>query len=146
MTLFDRGKRHVALTQVGRDVLVPLEKILVDTEAVISRTRELASLRRGMVTMAVLPTIAAQIIPRAVQRFTRLYPGVEVRIRDIVAERIIEAVKKEEVDFGIGSRLRADGELKSRPLQVDRLCAFVPKNHPLAQQASVALLEAQHRP
>lgn len=139
--LFDRGKRHVTLTHVGRDVLVPLEKILVDTEAVISRTRELTSLRRGMVTMAVLPTIAAQIAPKAIQRFTELYPGIEVRIKDIVAERIIEAVKKEDVDFGIGCRLRPDKELRTRPLQVDRLCAFVPKDHPLTRRASVALAE-----
>lgn len=141
VTLFDRGKRFAALTQVGKDVLVPLEKILVDTEALVSRTRELTSLRRGLVTMAVLPSIAAQIMPKAIRKFTKLYPGIEVRIKDIVAERIIEAVKKEDVDFGIGSRLRPDRELKSRSLQIDRLCAFVPKGHPLARQPSVTLYE-----
>lgn len=141
VTLFDRGKRRVALTHAGRDVLVPLEKILVDTEAVVSRTRELTSLRRGMVTLAALPSIAAQIVPRAVQQFTKLYPGIEVRIRDVVAERIVEAVKKEEVDFGVGSKLRPDEELKTVLLQVDRLCAFAPKSHLLARQDTIGLTE-----
>jgi LysR family carnitine catabolism transcriptional activator len=139
--LFDRGKRRVVLTSAGREVLIPLEKILIDTEAVISRTRELTTLRRGMVTMAVLPSLAAQIVPRAVRSFTRQFPGIEVRIRDIVAEKIIEAVKKEEVDFGVGSRMHADGELRARPLLVDRLSAFVPKGHALTRQASVTLSE-----
>lgn len=139
--LFDRGKRRVTLTHAGRDVLAPLDKILVDTEAVLSRTREISSLRRGMVTMAVLPSIAAQVVPRAIQKFAKLYPGVEVRIKDIVAERIVEAVKKEEVDFGIGSRLRPDAELKTIMLQVDRLCAFVPKSHLLARRDSIPLPE-----
>ena len=37
--LFDRNKRHVALTQAGRDLLVPLERILVDIEAIATKTR-----------------------------------------------------------------------------------------------------------
>lgn len=141
VVLFDRGKRRASLTQAGNDVLIPLEKILVDTEALVSRTRELTSLRRGMVTIAVLPSLAAQIAPHAIKQFTKLYPGVEIRIRDIVAERIIDAVRKEEVDFGIGSRLRKDGELKSRVPLVDRLCAIAPKAHPLARRDSVMLKE-----
>jgi len=146
VTLFDRGKRHVALTPAGSDVLVPLEKILVDTEAVVSRTRDLISLRRGMVAMAVLPSIGAQVVPRAIKKFAKLYPGVEVRIKDIVAEKIVEAVKKEEVDFGIGSRLRPDAELKTSPLQVGRLCAFVPKGHSLSKRDSIPLMELVTHP
>jgi DNA-binding transcriptional LysR family regulator len=146
VTLFDRGKRRVALTPAGSDVLVPLEKILVDTEAVLGRTRELTSLRRGIVTMAVLPSIAAQIVPRAIKKFIRLYPGVQVRIRDVVAEKIVEAIKKEEVDFGVGSRLLPDVELKTISLQVGRLCAFLPKKHPLTKQNTIALSELAAHP
>jgi len=94
VTLFDRGKRGVGLTNAGKDVLVPLESILIATEAVVGRTRELTSLRRGMVTMAVLPSLASQMIPRAIRKFTQRYPGIVVRIRDIVSEKIIEVVKK----------------------------------------------------
>ena len=36
--LFDRNKRHVALTQAGRDLLVPLERILIDVEAIATRS------------------------------------------------------------------------------------------------------------
>lgn len=146
VSLFDRGKRRVALTDAGRDVLGPLERILVDTESIVSRTRELTSLRRGLVTMAVLPSLAARIVPKAIQKFTKMYPGVVVRIRDIVAEKIIEVVKKEEVDFGISNRLRPDKELKTSLLLTDRLCAFVSRNHLLAKQETMTLIDlAEHQ-
>jgi len=141
VSLFDRGKRRVALTDAGRDVLDPLERILVDTESIVSRTRELTSMRRGLVTMAVLPSLAARIVPKAIQKFTKMYPGVVVRIRDIVAEKIIEVVKKEEVDFGISNRLRPDKELKTSLLLTDRLCAFVSRNHLLAKQETMTLID-----
>ncbi len=141
IALFDRSKRRISLTSAGREVLAPLERILIDMEAVVGRTRHLAGLRRGIVTVAVLPSIAAQVLPRAIQRFTHLHPGIVVQIRDVVAEKLIEAIKKEEVDFGIGSKLGSDRDLKTAPLLVDKLCAFVPVNHPLGRRESVALAE-----
>lgn len=139
VTLFDRSKRRVALTSAARELLVPLERLIIDSEAIVSRTSQLAGLRRGIVTVAVLPSVAAQILPQVIQRFVQMYPGIVVQINDLVAERLIEAVKKEEVDFGIGSRVRMDREIRSAPLLVDRVCAFVPRAHLLARQPSVTL-------
>jgi DNA-binding transcriptional LysR family regulator len=73
--------------------------------------------------MALLPSISAGLLPGVLQEFTRKHPGIPVQIRDLVAERIIEAVKKEEVDFGVGTRLRLDRDLKMTPLFTDRLSA-----------------------
>ena len=139
ITLFDRGKRKVSLTRAGQDVLIPLERILIDAEEIVSRTRQLSGLRRGIVSMAVLPSLAARLIPMAVQRFTALYPGIVVQIRDVVADKIIEAVKGDEVDFGIVGRSKSDRELKSFPLLFDRLCAFVSSTNAMASQPFVSL-------
>src|SRR5215831_8649526 len=66
--VFDRNKRHVALTQTGRTLLGPLSRVLADLEAVIDTSRDLAGLRRGSVAVAVLPTIAAGLLPIAIRR------------------------------------------------------------------------------
>lgn len=60
VTLFDRSKRRVALTSAARDVLAPLERLIVDAEAIVARTRQLAGLRRGIVSIGVLPSMAAR--------------------------------------------------------------------------------------
>jgi DNA-binding transcriptional LysR family regulator len=140
-TLFDRGKRQVTLTQAGKEVRVPLERILVDAEAIVSSTRQMSGLRRGLVSVAVLPSIAARIVPPVLESFTKLYPGIVIQICDVVAERVIEAVKKEEVDFGIASRVGVDRELKTSELLTDRLCAFVPASHLLARRSLLTLKE-----
>lgn len=139
VTLFDRSKRRIHLTSAGKDVQAPLERLLVDAEAVLSRTREIAGLRRGTITVAVLPSVAASFLPAILRDFTRRHPGISVQLRDIVAERILAAVCSEEVDFGIGSTVRVHRELRNTPLFVDKLCAFVPKSHTLARQPSVTL-------
>ena len=74
--LFDRNKRHVALTQAGRDLLVPLERILIDVEAIATSTEELLEHRRGLVTVAALPSVAAGLLPRAIKKLSESFPGI----------------------------------------------------------------------
>lgn len=141
VTLFDRSKRRIRLTAAGRDVQAPLERLVVDAEAVLSRTQEITGLRRGIVTVAVLPSVAANFLPSILRDFTRRHPAISVQIRDVVAERILSSVRSEEADFGIGSIIRASRELSATSLFVDKLCAFVHKSHALARQPSVTLRE-----
>ena len=141
IVLFDRNKRRVALTQSGIELLAPLEAILVDAEAVVARTREINGLRCGRVAVAVLSSIGSHFLPRVVRKFTQLSPGVNVRIVDGTAERVVDAVIKEEVDFGISALVRTDKRLASERLFSDRFYAFAPKDHLLAGRTSVSLRE-----
>lgn len=143
--LFDRNKRRVVLTDAGRQVLGPLHRLVIDSEAIVSQTREIAGLRRGIVSVALLPSIASGILAEVLQSFNAAYPGIVTRIHDVVAGRVIEQVRKEEVDFGIGMLTRADKELTAVPLFTDRLFAFLPAQHPLSSRATVSLSQiAQH--
>jgi DNA-binding transcriptional LysR family regulator len=144
--LFDRNKRHVALTQAGRDLLVPLERILIDVEAIATSTVELLEHRRGLVTVAALPSVAAGLLPRAIKKLTEEYPGITVRIYDGVASTVAAMVKSGQVDFGISSQTYGDRELTSQVLMMDRLCAVVASNHPLARKRSMTLHELAKHP
>ena len=146
VTLFDRSKRRIALTAAGRDVLVPLERILLDAEAVVMQTRQLIGLRRGVVRIAALPSLAAELLPLTIHEFRQLYPGIMVEIRDVVAESVVDSVRREDVDFGIGTRMRMDREITGSPLLEDRLCAFAPLGHPLTRRDSVNLRDLVRHP
>jgi DNA-binding transcriptional LysR family regulator len=144
--LFDRSKRHVALTQAGRDLLVPLERILIDVEAIANSTEELLEHRRGLVTVAALPSVAAGVLPRAIKRLFEAYPGITVRVFDGVAVTVAAMVKAGQVDFGISSQTYGDRELTSHLLLMDRLCAVVARHHPLAKKQSMTLHELAKHP
>lgn len=92
-------------------------------------------------SIAVLPSIATHLSPAVVRRFTQAHSGIVVQVRDVVAEKVIELVKREEVDFGIGGQLNTERDLKTMPLLIDRLCAFVPGSHLLARKGKIALRE-----
>src|SRR5262245_15825950 len=83
--LFDRNKRHVALIKTGRTLLGPLSRVLAELEGVMNTSRDLAGLRRGSVAVAVLPSIAAGLLPVAIRRFKRDHPAITIEVRDAVA-------------------------------------------------------------
>lgn len=144
--LFDRNKRHVALTQAGRDLLVPLERILIDVEAIATSTGELREHRRGLVTVAALPSVAAGLLPRAIKQLSESYPGITVRVFDGVASTVAAMVRGGQADFGISSQTTGDRELTIQTLLMDRLCAVVSPSHPLARKRSMTLHELAKHP
>jgi DNA-binding transcriptional LysR family regulator len=137
--LFDRNNRKVSLTAAGRDLITPFERLMLDVEAIATRTQDLVAHRRGVVTVAALPSIAASLLPRAMATLAAAHKGIVVRVRDMTAAAIIEAVKAGDADIGLGSIMRPDPDLETRPLLTDRLCAYVPPGHLLARRRQVSL-------
>src|SRR6188508_2060428 len=67
--LLDRSTRSVSLSQVGREFVPVLERILDEINTFTSDARELTAGKRGLVTVAALPSICASLLPDAVAQF-----------------------------------------------------------------------------
>jgi LysR family carnitine catabolism transcriptional activator len=146
LRLFDRNNRRVALTQPGRELVAPFERLLFDVRSIVGSAHDLAAHRRGEVTVACLPSIAAGLLPRAIAALALEHAGIVVRVRDQVAGRVVEIVKSGEADFGLGTCQDVDRGVSTEPFSSDRLAAFVPRAHPLARRTRIALKELAGSP
>lgn len=144
VTLLDRNKRSVTLTQAGEEMLGPLERILADVEAIMGAGRDHAELRRGTVTVAAVPSLAATLVATSLAHFCRAYPGISVRLRD--SRGIIDLVKGGQADIGIGGDTRRDPGVAVEALYAEPICVFVPKGHVLAARRHVALADVAQYP
>jgi LysR family transcriptional regulator, carnitine catabolism transcriptional activator len=75
LKLFDRNTRTVELTRMGRDLLPVLTRLLGEVDQVVSSTREMATVKYGIVRVAALPSVAATLLPPLIARFRQRYPG-----------------------------------------------------------------------
>ncbi|MFK3796228.1 MULTISPECIES: LysR family transcriptional regulator [unclassified Pseudomonas] len=146
VTLLERSPRQVSLTAAGQNNRGPMEKLLLDLDNIVSGSRDLAALRRGVVTIAALPSLCSGTLPPILKTFRDQFPGVEVRLRDVVAQRIDALVREGEVDFGLGVRARMGHGLDFEVVMVDRLSLFVPLDHLLAKRRSVTLADIAAEP
>lgn len=131
--LFDRTSRSVALTQIGRDLLPVLGRLVQDLDGVIAEVRSHGAGYQGLVRVAALPTAAAAMLPKAIGSFRLMHPGADFRIRDVIARRVLALVEAEEVDVGItgGSTNAADVDVL---LTIeDRMHVVFPQTHGLTE-------------
>lgn len=142
MQLFDRNKRGVTLTAAGQDVFAPLQRLYHDAQSIVDHAHEIGMASAGFVAIAALPTVCTTVLPEILQSFLQSHPGVRVQVNDMIAEQVRDAVRRRQVDLGIGTRLGRDADLKATSLFQDRLFVFVPPSHPLARRTSVTLREA----
>jgi LysR family transcriptional regulator, carnitine catabolism transcriptional activator len=119
--LLDRNTRTVGLTRIGKELAPVIDQLLREIGAVVTNTKELAEKSRGVIRVAALPSISSTMLPKVIAQFKNLYPGISVILKDVLAQRLANMVKAEEVDFGIGSLNGTDFELQFTLLLTDRI-------------------------
>jgi len=139
--LFRRTTRKIELTEAGSELLVPLERALIEIQSIATSAGDFKELRRGLVAVAAVPSVAAKLLPQAIAEFSRSYPGISVRFTDAVAKNIVDLVKTGQVDFGIGSQIRQDENVATRYLFSESICLFVTKKHAWSKRRQVKLRE-----
>ncbi len=144
--LLDRTTRAVGPTQIGRELAPVVDQLIREIGSVVASTKELAAKSRGVVRVAALPSICAAVIPATVARFQQSFPGIAVIPRDVLDQPIINLVKAEAVDFGVGSLTEPDPELKSALLFTDRMRVVFPPGSPLERKKTVALKDLAGQP
>lgn len=137
--LFHRTTRSLRLTAEGERFLARARRALDEIETGIIEMRDEATLQRGRVVVACVPTIACNVLPKVVAGFSRRYPGIQLQIFDEYAQTMIRRVATREADIGIGPPQEQSDDLQFSTKTHDRFVAVFPQNHPLAAASTVRL-------
>lgn len=132
LQLIDRTTRQIALTDAGSEFLSGAQRILADVEQAVAGTQDLLQRRRGRVTVATTPMLAASFMPSVIAEFQSTHPGITVRLADVPAEQVVRLVQGGEADLGFGVFSRADSDLQRSALLRHRMGAMMPSSWPLA--------------
>jgi DNA-binding transcriptional LysR family regulator len=135
--LLDRLPRGVRLTAAG-EVLADYARRIFSLDAEAERVLgELAGLRRGRLAVAATPTIGVYMLPPALVRFRRKFPGVEMRMEVHPAATIERLIVEGAIDVGLAESKPLSAEVEVRVFASDRLVAIAPRRHALARRRSV---------
>jgi DNA-binding transcriptional LysR family regulator len=144
--LFDRTTRSLKATAAAEQMMVTVERILRDVDSLSADFRELATLERGRVTLAITPTLSAFLLPDAMRAFNEQHPGVRVLVNDCAPDQFISRILGEHVDFGIGTPERPGAEVEVQRLMRDHLALVCREDHPLAKARVVRWTDLARHP
>ena len=141
--LFQRLGRKLALTSAGESFLPHAEKVMFEVEQARARVQEVNGLRRGRLSIGVLPSAAARLLPKFLAEFRHRHPGVEVVLREENDSSEFEQMVHDGVlDLAIvrlPPRRRSDLEVEF--IVREPMVVVVPPGHRLGDRRSVWLAD-----
>lgn len=131
--LFSRTTRSVRLTPEGMELLPLAEQLLADWDRTGERLRRRFALQTGHLTVAAMPTFAANMLPRILGAYRQYHPGIVLTVHDVIHEQVLEMVESGRVEVGFCFKPESSPALHFESLFVDRFVAVVPPGSPLSR-------------
>ncbi|MAO54302.1 MAG: hypothetical protein CMM61_01205 [Rhodospirillaceae bacterium] len=141
VSLFHRTTRRVVITEAGERLRGRVERMILETRALVREFREEAHLGRGRVVVGASPSAAAAFLPGVLGEFQRRHPEIEVVLLDDFFGQVMDRVIRGDVDMAVSPFDGDDTPFVVEPLLTDTVMLAVREDHPLAARESVTLTE-----
>lgn len=145
-TLLNRTTRSIRLTEAGRSLLARVTETIDNLEDIVINLRRLSSIDYGSVTILSAPSFASSILPSVLADFQRRHPNVSVRFREAFGHEILDALRKEEAEFGIGPIISRQKDFDFQFIMKDQFFAVMSRDNPLAEKEVVNFKEIVDQP
>ncbi len=137
--LFDRTAHPILPTDLGRRVVAQGRVVLAEAERLENLVAETTGALAGELRIGILSTLAPYLIPLAVAPFARRYPGVSLVFEELVAEKIVEGVRRDLLDAGLLATAPPGRGIVDVPLFEEPLVGYVAPGHRLYGQPEIAV-------
>jgi LysR family hydrogen peroxide-inducible transcriptional activator len=144
--LFDRLPRSAKLTVFGQAFLPKAERILRELDEAKAELQEMAGTEKGDVTVGIIPTIAAYLLPRLLNGFAARHPLISVKVVEDLTPTLLQRLHDGTIDMAVVALPVAGTELASEELFEEKFYAVVPEKHRRASRASISLAELNREP
>ncbi|MFK7745859.1 MAG: LysR family transcriptional regulator [Roseobacter sp.] len=147
--LFERTTRAVKPTLAGKRLKVRAETILNEAQetarSMLDENMVYTHQRARLITVATIPTVVSHCVVPAIRSFREKHPTTSVRLLDLAANEVAEAVAQGEADFGICSVATLEPTTQFDLLFDDQMDVALPQNHLLSDREKLTWGDLQNQ-
>jgi DNA-binding transcriptional LysR family regulator len=147
LTLVDRARRPVGLTEAGERLRDHAAIVLGQVATAEEELRALAGLRTGTVRVGAFLSACTSFVPHALAGFGAAHPGLEVQLEQLEPAPVLARLRAGELDVAVvwdapGEPSHSDDAgFERRFLVDDPYRVVLPKRHRLARRREVELAD-----
>lgn len=139
VTLFERGKRGVFLTEAGERIVEQARRALAEAERVKLVARQGRDPLKGILRLGIIHTIAPYLLPGLVASLRRLAPEMPLDVEENITATLDRMLRAGELDAVILALPYEAPGVDVLPLYEENFEVVVPSKHALAKRKSVAV-------
>ncbi|MCC5922667.1 MAG: LysR family transcriptional regulator [Crocinitomicaceae bacterium] len=119
--IFDRDKNPIELSPFGRKILPHVLEINSAYQALSDELDKSKGVHNFNIRLAVIPTIAAYLIPDMFKIWQSSMPNVELEVIELKTSELLEAIEMRKIDIGILAGPIVSSNVKSQILYYEPL-------------------------
>lgn len=151
MPLITRLGRNIRLSEAGMMIASIAPTVLGEVDGVLARLDGLTQLRSGHVRLRGFPSASSTLVPTLLNDMRAARPGIAIQYTESEPDDSINALVVGDCDVAIVCGYDPEGSVSGldnagvefTPIFVDPLYAVLPRDHPLADEATVNLIDLE---
>lgn len=135
--IFDRSKKPIELTDVGRKIVQQAKNIVNESDRIQDIVDQQKGFIGGEFKIGIIPTIMPTLLPMFLKTFIKKYPKVKLKIEEHTTEEIITRIQDGHLDAAIAATPLEHEAIKERVLYYEPFVGYIPDDHRLKDKKKI---------
>ena len=141
--IFDRSKKPIELTDVGRKIVNQAKNIVNESY----RIKDIVDQQKGFIggefKLGIIPTIMPTLLPMFLKTFIKKHPKVKLKIEELTTQEIISRINDGHLDAAIAATPLKNESIKERVLFYEPFVGYIPRNHRLNDKKKIDVTDLE---
>ena len=137
--IFDRTKKPIALTEIGKKIVQQAKNIVNEADRIQDIVDQQKGFIGGEFKLGIIPTVMPTLLPMFLRNFTNKFPKVHLKIEELNTDDLIQKLDEGHLDAGIAATPLLQENIKERVLYYEPFVGYIPQQHRLASSSRITL-------
>src|SRR5258705_5107424 len=139
VSLFNRTKRRVLLTEAGIIFQEEAKRTLAQAERAVSRVRRASKGELGRLVVGFIGSATYSVLPPIIRRSREQYPDVDLNLQELSTVQQGRALREGQLQVCFLRPFEQEPALKRTVILREPLVVALPEHHRLSQQAKISM-------
>lgn len=135
--IFDRSKKPIELTEVGKKIVNQARNIVNEADRINDIVDQQKGFIGGEFKLGIIPTIMPTLLPMFLKTFVKKYPKIKLKIEELNTEEIISRINEGHLDAAIAATPLENENIKERVLYFEPFVSYIPHKHRLGEKTKI---------
>lgn len=129
--IFDRSKKPIELTEVGKKLVKQAKNIVNESY----RIKDIVDQEKGFIggefKLGIIPTVMPTLLPMFLKNFIKKFPKINLKIEELTTDEIISRINDGHLDAAIAATPLENESIKERVIYYEPFVGYIPESHRL---------------
>jgi DNA-binding transcriptional LysR family regulator len=143
--VFQRWRGRMKVSDEGMLLVPEVERLIAQMSRLKGRAAEIKDANAGLLSIASVPTLFVDLLPRILLSFRKKHDRVKLRVSNHTADEIVKMVRQDRADVGFAFLPFDEANVAVLPLMKMRVVVIVPVDDELATREVLTVSDLNNR-